>query len=364
MLHPLLMAAVFAAGSPGVNSASDKKGDELVEIERSVGELRAEERNLIDDLDDLIERRRKTERDLGAAQQAERDAEKRVREKSEWIAAETARYYSLRFTLKKRSVRSYRLLRSSAVQMLLSADGPLDTLRQMSVLARLLMRDVNAFEQSLARHENLERERLLLVEGQATLAMRKDELARLQKSLRVEKDAIDSTLSLVREQRTHHERTLYDVREAEARLQHEQEEANAVADEFRSQRGQLRPPLVGEVVLPFGRRVEASYGTVTFHSGWQIQAKAGSEVQTIAAGKVLRREQRRGLGEVVVVRHSDAYCSVYAGLADVFRKAGDELPARATLGRTRNDHGLYFELRRHVTAEDPALWFVSSPLPH
>lgn len=354
MILAWVCLAVFALAPP--------HADETTSIEVGVSELKAEERNLIDDLDDLVEQRLATENDLAKQTRSLVETQSEVTRENRKLAEDQLRFARLRGELRRRAVRSFRFVRASAAQFIISSEGPLEAVRRLGFVSRLVTRDFALFDAAQQRQAKIVARKQNLSTKLADIEHTQQQLQQTQKMLSVQKDAIDRTLLEVREQRTHHEQTLYDVREAEARLQREKGEAQAVRDPFSEQRGQLQLPAAGAVVRPFGRQVDNEFGTVTFHSGWQIGASKGAEVQVVAAGRVVQRVYKKGLGEIVVVKHSELYHSVYSGLSDVFRRPGDELQARSALGRVQNDRGIYFEMRRAVTPEDPTTWLrPSSP---
>ena len=93
-------------------------------------------------------------------------------------------------------------------------------------------------------------------------------------------------------------------------------------------------------------------------------ADAGSAVRAIHPGRVVFSDWLRGSGLLVVVDHGDGYLSLYANNQTLIKNMGDWVnrgEALATAGDNGglDQPGIYFEIRRHGEALDPAVWCES-----
>jgi murein DD-endopeptidase MepM/ murein hydrolase activator NlpD len=108
-------------------------------------------------------------------------------------------------------------------------------------------------------------------------------------------------------------------------------------------------PVAGVVSSSFGYRHAPGDGTVKFHFGTDIAARAGTEIKAFADGKVISVGDSASLGKYVVVSHNGietqyGHCSaVYVSTAQAVTK-GQKL---AAVGKTGNatDNCLHFELK-------------------
>jgi len=96
-------------------------------------------------------------------------------------------------------------------------------------------------------------------------------------------------------------------------------------------------------------------------SGVIIDSSPGSKVTAIADGRVAFADWFRNLGLLLIIDHGDGYMSLYGHNQEIFKHSGDSVNAGevvATVGDTggRSTTGLYFEIRRHGTPDDPRLW--------
>jgi septal ring factor EnvC (AmiA/AmiB activator) len=128
--------------------------------------------------------------------------------------------------------------------------------------------------------------------------------------------------------------------------------APASAVTFSTLRGKLIAP-VGEL-LPAGR-------TPTARKGIFLRAREGEAVRAVAAGRVVYADWMRGLGNLLILDHGEAYLSIYGNNESLLRQPGDSVLAGetvATVGASggSQESGLYFELRHLGVAFDPLRW--------
>ncbi|MFA6033972.1 MAG: M23 family metallopeptidase [Myxococcota bacterium] len=112
-------------------------------------------------------------------------------------------------------------------------------------------------------------------------------------------------------------------------------------------------PVKGVVVSRFGVR------NGTRHQGIDISAPTGTAVVAAADGKVIYSDNKlRGYGNLILIRHSDGFISVYAHNSINAVKEGDTVRRGqriAAVGATGNAEGphLHFEIREGSKARNP-----------
>jgi len=127
---------------------------------------------------------------------------------------------------------------------------------------------------------------------------------------------------------------------------------------FASLRGKLRLPVRGELANRFGTTRE---DTGISWKGLFIRAQEGSEVRSVAKGRVVFADWLRGFGNLLIVDHGDGYMSLYGNNQTLLKKAGDEVNAGDTVAAVGNsggipEAGLYFEMRYQSKPFDPLSW--------
>ena len=120
----------------------------------------------------------------------------------------------------------------------------------------------------------------------------------------------------------------------------------------------------GKMPIPVKGRVKHAYGqprTAGLHwQGWLINANIGTEVKSIAYGRVAYSDWLRGYGLLMIIEHGDGFMSLYANNESLLREVGDWVEPGSnisTVGTSPlNGNGLYFEIRKDGKAMDPAVW--------
>jgi septal ring factor EnvC (AmiA/AmiB activator) len=124
------------------------------------------------------------------------------------------------------------------------------------------------------------------------------------------------------------------------------------------QRGSIPMPVQGRVLHAFG---QSRLGGLNWQ-GWMIEAESGTEVQTIAYGRVAYADWLRGYGLLMIIDHGDGIMSLYGHNESLLFGVGDWVQSGtviSTVGENPgNDQGLYFELRNNGKAVDPAGWLA------
>ncbi|MEF8699883.1 MAG: peptidoglycan DD-metalloendopeptidase family protein [Candidatus Accumulibacter sp. UW20] len=122
-------------------------------------------------------------------------------------------------------------------------------------------------------------------------------------------------------------------------------------------KGRLRLPTRGAISHRFGTaRQEGSTWKGLF-----ILASTGSDVRSIAGGRVVFAEWMRGFGNLLIIDHGASYLSIYANNDSLLKQVGDEVHIGETIATVGNsggnpESGLYFELRHQGKPLDPLAW--------
>lgn len=126
---------------------------------------------------------------------------------------------------------------------------------------------------------------------------------------------------------------------------------------FSSLKGKLSWPVKGRITQPYG-------STRNSKQSWKgviISAAPGSDVYAVARGKVEFSGRLKGYGYLIIIRHDKNYRSLYAYNRSVYKKEGQIVKGGeiiAAVGNTggQKKTGLYFEIRRGTTHQNPSKW--------
>ena len=112
-------------------------------------------------------------------------------------------------------------------------------------------------------------------------------------------------------------------------------------------------PLRGEIISEYGMR------DGTHHDGIDIKAPEGAPVKAAGSGKVVFSEEgMRGYGNIIILKHSDDFFTVYAHNKENLVKDGDDVTKGdviAEVGDTGNASvcHLHFEVRQGKKVRNP-----------
>lgn len=132
--------------------------------------------------------------------------------------------------------------------------------------------------------------------------------------------------------------------------------ANALPSVFAAQKGQLRSPYKGRVVVSFGAQVDKTTNLKSFSPGIVIAGKAGRIVVAVASGEIAHVGKLRGYGNFIIINHDDQYYTTYAGLGQANVISGQFVGAGSKLAVSGSDGRIRFEIRQGRQAVDPVEW--------
>ncbi len=366
----LLLLALCAAPSFGqLREERAKVRDRLLGERAALNALRSEKVGVLQVLD-LIEKRARQA--VARARLLDRQlkglkARIHLAEQQEALSRAALEHTLLRLAPRLRV--TYRMMRRNPLDVLLDARDFSSLMRRSRALGLVLERDVELVRSAdrAFRFQSMSLRQLDWLKSSlgVRIGALKDERDEAERQ-RVE---MAEMLALVKAEASQSSRAVKELEQAEFELSRliEEMESELPTSGFGALRGQLPYPTIGEVEAGYGKVVNPKFNTVTLRKGLDIRAEAGSDVQVVAAGKVVFAAWLRGYGNLMVVDHGDGFHTLVAHLAEFQQGVGAQVQAGevlGTVGDTGSLHGvyLYFELRRGGLAVDPAPWFVSEPV--
>ena len=128
---------------------------------------------------------------------------------------------------------------------------------------------------------------------------------------------------------------------------------------FASAKGRIRPPVSGSVVQSFG----SQQGKNSTSKGVTLQTRKGAQVVSPYDSEVVFTGPFLTYGQMIILRHSDDFHTLLAGLTKIDVRVGQFLLEGEPIGAmgesdttTNDDHKLYIELRQNNQPVNPAQW--------
>jgi murein hydrolase activator len=187
-----------------------------------------------------------------------------------------------------------------------------------------------------------------------------------------EKDILETTktekhilLTQVRTQTKLHKQAIEEMQRASDDLtksivaiknKNQDEDQNFLAD-----KGNLRPPVDGELVTLFQQEKVNKLGISRKSSGIELQAADGSNIVAVSDGEVIFSGYLRGYGNTVIIHHGFQYYTVTARIEKILVTKGQKVKRDEPIGimggtATLFDDGIYFEIRHSNQPLDPLIW--------
>ena len=123
----------------------------------------------------------------------------------------------------------------------------------------------------------------------------------------------------------------------------------------------------GDLPWPVEGQVQHRFGDARTHrTRWQgvyFRAPTGSEVRSVAPGRVAFADWLRGFGLLAIVDHGDDRVSLYGAADSLYVRLGDWVERGqpiASVGQSggHSEVGLYFEIRESGKPTDPLAWLA------
>uniref|UniRef100_Q3AR33 Membrane-bound metallopeptidase-like protein n=1 Tax=Chlorobium chlorochromatii (strain CaD3) TaxID=340177 RepID=Q3AR33_CHLCH len=141
----------------------------------------------------------------------------------------------------------------------------------------------------------------------------------------------------------------------------EADELAAISVNFDKAYGSLPLPVQGGVVTRrFGSVHDKDLNIVTTSNGIDISVPAGTPVRAVSGGKVVQIAFLPTFGNIVILRHTNSYLTVYANLGSLQVAKNEVVKSQQQLGVVgKSSDGasmLHFEIWKGRTKQNPAKW--------
>ena len=352
---------------------------QLKEERRKAAEAREKETSILAELDRVEQRLADKQRDIARLDGRIKKAQADVTSLRGEVTGLERQRSGQEQALARRLQAMYKVhVQGGALPLLLSGDDPVARAVAVRHLASLAALDARLIQEYRGTSDRLDDRRRREEIRERELADLKSDAQREQAE--VDRDAAKrrGLLARVRDERAYHERLVGELSEATRKLeafirdlQAKQRRLARVPPAkpgieppgvgFGTLRGRLPWPTEGRVIAAFGAQVHPRFGTRTFRNGVDIEAGEGRDVAAVYGGHVIYTGWFKGYGNLIILDHDHEYYTLYAHVAEILVKEGDDVRQGqriGTVGDTGSLEGprLYFEVRFQGKPQDPEQW--------
>jgi len=368
-----LHAAMQAPESSGSELSRDAAEQRLQELSQEIGALQANleearsehrrEQTELRELDLRIDRSARDIRNLEEQQGVQQSELHRLEaDRKAHLGNLSDRQGQLSEVLRS----AYRLNRYSRLRLVLNQDDPAKLNRMLAYydfFNRQQVREISLLRESL---EALERMHILISDELAKLAATRQQLDESLQQLNGQRqDRLDLIADLNGRIGDDEARLIELERDREDLVRLLERLEDALSDipadlgtrlGVAQQKGRLPMPTPGKIFHAFGQR----RGGSLYWQGWLVAAEPGSEVRSVAYGRVAFADWLRGYGLILIIDHGDGFLSLYGNNESLLADVGDWVEPGELISVVGTNpgmsQGLYFELRKDGKAVDPAAW--------
>jgi septal ring factor EnvC (AmiA/AmiB activator) len=275
--------------------------------------------------------------------------------------------------LRQRARALYKWQRSGSPFVLLNGVGSVAELMQRRHYLKITL----DYDRSLVDRlsDESERQRTLrkeLEQKKAEVNRQRKSLTDINEGIRLDRQKKQEMLAGLRREKATRQRALKELEQAAHRLQKMMDEISRrsvslpkeapAGSGFGALRGKLEYPVRGALSGAFGKTQHPEFSAELFRKGIDIDAPVGEEVKAVEGGKVVFADRFSGYGRMMIVDHGQRYYTVYAHLAELFKKTGDPVRKGEPIalvgdGDSLAGSRLYFEIRKDGRSVDPVPWF-------
>ncbi len=325
--------------------------EEISLLDRLIGELVKEERNVRNEITRFEERLAQNNRELDALRERYEKRVVAVYKKGklsplEKVLSSTTWRQAVYRTQYIKIISDIEKELQSKMQSLMITIGQ-DKLKMEAALRRnISLKREQEQQRKLMRQKRIENEKQLkkIKKSQVELASYLDEKkAGLKQLEEVQKKILEDKARYERAER---------IRRQQQALQ---------SKSFSELKGKLSWPAEGRVIAKFGRQWNPKLKTTTENPGIDIKGKPGSEIRTVLNGVVTTITYIRGYGTTIIVDHGGGFYTVYSHVTNIQTNVDSEIRAGdiiAYMGDSGSVNGamLHFEIWGKSQKLDPEKW--------
>lgn len=264
----------------------------------------------------------------------------------------------------------YKMNDLGVLRLLLANEGMVNFDKNLKFLKLVVQRDYDLIDQYIKNMKNLELKEQSLKNQLLKLTSTKKNLKNIESRLESEQT---NKVKLLAKLRKKQKNKMSEIKKLRSSVQNYSvdemtvELSELMQASFYEYKGQMLPPVSGQISIDYGLYTEPEFLYRLSHKGLFYSAKKQNLVRAVFSGTVEYVGEWDGTNGVVIINHGDNYYSLYAHLNDIQVKQGDKVYLQQEFAHVDEDpilkkSGIYFELRHFSEAINPQPWFKKGHL--
>lgn len=371
----LLLSLLVSHFSP-VNAADPKK--ELQKIQKrllkeksKVKQTIKKEKSIVSELEQITKVLRKKQEELKYFDKRLSKSRSKIRQLGKEIALLDGKLETRKKILKGRLRSLYKQQRGNIANILVSAKDNQDLIKRIKYIGLIAHYDSRLMKTYSGEIKELNIKMTRMEILQKELKLNKNSVKKKTREMQKERGKKNKLLASVKSKRSSYEAMIKELEESSTnlRVMIKKLEREKVASSssitggrtFRRSKGRLPWPVIGRVLVSFGKQKNPEFNIPTFRKGIEIEANMGNAALAVAGGKVVYADWFKGYGLLLIINHGGGYHTLYANLSEIFHRTSDIIKRRQAVGKIGesgllNVPSLYFEVRYKGKPLDPLEW--------
>jgi septal ring factor EnvC (AmiA/AmiB activator) len=347
-----------------------KLRDDIADQRRKIADIEKREKNEIEYLRRLEREEKLTRRLLTGLGEKENMYDQQAGALRKDLESNEEVYKHRLGILSRRLREMYKEGRKEMWQELLNASDFSDLMQRYKFLTLIAERDADLVKDVRERGAEIERQEAAITEALHEVTVAKQEKQAELGKLRENERKRKATLNDLGSSKQAYQKRIAELAESQKklldfieelerrRLEQAKDWASYGERDFAGLKGRLIHPIEGKTVREYGRFKHPEFGTVTFNSGIDIEARADAPVRAVAKGRVEYVDALPGYGNCIIVNHGNGYYTLYAHADRSLVKQGEKVEAGSVIAEVGRgaESPFHFEIRKSKEALDPRDW--------
>ena len=361
----LLWGIFLVAALTAQNQKIEKINQQIQDIERKLQILKDEKGSLLNDIYEAELRYEKVKIESNRIELQLRETQQKIARKEREKATLALEIANSKTNIKKMVRILYKFGGNAYLKLFSEVNNLNQLFKNYRLFVSLIDYNLAEIERVKSNIAALEKVKLELNAQYArSLNLKKTKDANMRQLLHFKQGKIE-LIGRINDDKSHYLRLLDELKHEATRLNdfmnRGEAQAPVVAMDVSHLKGHLDWPISGRLISKFGRKKSTRFDTYIFNDGIEIRPDSSDDVRSVYNGEIVYADYFKGYGNLVIIRHSKNFHSLYGHCDQLLVKQGDYVNKGdriALAGDTGSTFGksLYFAIREDLKPKNPLAW--------